>query len=330
MMTLNDLARLGVVLLAALGMASTGAADASAQDYPNKSIRVISPVTPGGPSDVALRPLAQELSKALAQPVIVENRPGAGGTLAGRTCAQSAPDGYTICNFFNDVISNAPFFFKNPGYDPYKDLTPITNGYYIVTAFLVTPSLNVNTLGELIELSKKTPGGINYASPSTGATMFMESFNEHTGSKFVTIPYKSGGEVANALLTNSVQVAIVSIGALGPHVKAGKFKALAVDSSTRLANFPDVPTLKELGYESVRIKTWYGMFAPAGTPAPIIKTLHQSIVKIYNEPAFRERTLTNFGLELATSSTPEEFARFLQEDRARTAVQAKRANVIPQ
>jgi tripartite-type tricarboxylate transporter receptor subunit TctC len=300
-----------------------------AQSYPSKPIRIISPVTAGGPSDVALRPLAQELSKALGQSVIVENRPGAGGTLAGRTCAQSAPDGYTICNFFNDVISNAPFFFKNPGYDPYKDLMPITNGYYIVTSFLVQPSLKVNTLRELIELSKTTPGGINYASPSTGATMFIESFNAHTGSKFVTIPYKSGGEVANALLSDTVKVAVVSIGALGQHVKSGALKALSVDSSERLAQFPDIPTLKELGYASVRIKTWYGMFAPAGTPEPIIRTLQQAIVKIYNEPAFRERTLTNAGLELATS-TPAEFARFLQEDRERTAEQAKRAKVEPQ
>ena len=269
------------------------------------------------------------MSKALGQSVIVENKPGAGGTLAGRTCAQATPDGYTICNFFNDVISNAPFLFKNPGYDPYKDLKPITNGYYIVTAFVVQPSLKVNSLRELIELSKSTPGGLNYASPSTGATMFMESFNEHTGSKFVTIPYKSGGEVANALLTDTVKVGIVSIGAMGPHVKAGTITALAVDSNERLALFPDVPTFKELGYDSVRVKTWYGMFAPAGTPDPIITTLQQTIIKIYNEPGFHERVLTNAGLELATS-TPAEFARFLKEDHERTAVQARRAKIEPQ
>ena len=323
--------RLGAAaaLLAGSVLLVAGATGANAQNYPSKPIRIISPVTAGGPSDVALRPLAQEMSKALGQSVIVENKPGAGGTLAGRTCAQAAPDGYTICNFFNDVISNAPFLFKNPGYDPYKDLKPITNGYYIVTAFVVQPSLKVNSLRELIELSKSTPGGLNYASPSTGATMFMESFNEHTGSKFVTIPYKSGGEVANALLTDTVKVGIVSIGAMGPHVKAGTITALAVDSNERLALFPDVPTFKELGYDSVRVKTWYGMFAPAGTPDSIITTLQQTIIKIYNEPGFHERVLTNAGLELATS-TPAEFARFLKEDHERTAVQARRAKIEPQ
>jgi tripartite-type tricarboxylate transporter receptor subunit TctC len=310
-----------------LGVVAAPAADA--QDYPSKSIRIISPVTAGGPSDIALRPLAQELSKAFGQPVIVENRPGAGGTLAGRTCAQAAPDGYTICNFFNDVVSNAPFLFKNPGYDPYKDLVPITNGYFIITSFLASPSLNVKTFPELVELSKKTPDGINYASPSTGATMFLDSFNKVTGSNFRAIPYKSGGEVATALLTNTTQVGVIAIGALAPHIQAGKLKALTVDSATRLPQFPDVPTLKEFGYDTIRIKTWYGMFAPAGTPPAIIRRLHQEIVKIYHEPAFRERVLTNAGLELATS-TPEEFARFLQEDRVRTQVQAERVGLQPQ
>ena len=142
----------GAVVL--LGLAAMTATPVTAQDYPTRPIRVISPVPPGGLSDVALRPMVQELSKVLGQPVIVDNRPGAGGTLAGRACAQAAPDGYTICNFFNDVISNAPFLFKTPGYDPYKDFAPITNGYFIASAFLVTPSLNVSTLAELIALSK--------------------------------------------------------------------------------------------------------------------------------------------------------------------------------
>jgi tripartite-type tricarboxylate transporter receptor subunit TctC len=306
------------------------AAPVTAQDYPSKPIRVISPVPPGGLSDVALRPMVQELHKVLGQPVIVDNRPGAGGTLAGRACAQAAPDGYTICNFFNDVISNAPFLFKNPGYDPYKDFAPITNGYFIASAFMVAPSLKVSTLAELIALSKATPGGLNYASPSTGATMFVESFNQHTGSNFRTIPYKSGGEAANAMLTKTVEVAILGVGTLVPHLQAGTFKALAVDTSERMPIFPSIPTFKELGYEAVRIKTWYGFFAPVNTPPAMIKTLQQAIHKVYSDPALRERTLINAGLEPALSSTPEEFARFLQEDRERTAAQAQRVGIKPE
>ena len=208
---------------------------AAAQDFPTKSIRIISPVPAGGLSDIALRPMAQELSKRLGQPVIVDNRPGAGGVIAGRACAQAAPDGYTICNLFNDVVNNAPFLFKNVGYNPKTDFVPIINVFTIITSFLITPSLNVNTLPELIELSKKQPGGINVGSPSTGATMFIRDFNNLTGSKFEPIPYKSGGEVATALLTNTVQVGTLGIGNLVPHIRAGKFKVIAVDSAEPLA-----------------------------------------------------------------------------------------------
>jgi tripartite-type tricarboxylate transporter receptor subunit TctC len=322
--------KLNPILIAVTALLGAHAAPIAAQDYPTKPIRIISPVPPGGLSDVALRPMAQELQKVLGQPVIVDNRPGAGGTLAGRACAQAAPDGYTICNFFNDVISNAPFLFKSPGYDPYKDFAPITNGYFIASAFMVAPSLKVSTLAELIALSKSTPGGLNYASPSTGATMFVESFNQHTGSQFRTIPYKSGGEAANAMLTKSVEMAILGVGTLVPHLEAGTFKALAVDTSERMPIFPNIPTFKELGYEAIRIKTWYGFFAPAGTPPTIIKTVQQAIHKVYSDPMLRERTLIKAGLEPALSSTPEEFARFLQEDRERTAAQAQRVGIKPE
>ena len=147
-----------------------------------------------------MRPMALELSKRLGQPVIIENRAGAGGTIAGRACAQAAPDGYTFCNLFNDVINNAPYLFKNIGYDPQGDFVAITNVYFITSAFLVTPDLNVNTLAELVALSKSRPDGINVGAPSTGAVLHIRDFNFYTGSKFQPIPYKSGGEVANALL----------------------------------------------------------------------------------------------------------------------------------
>jgi tripartite-type tricarboxylate transporter receptor subunit TctC len=322
-------ARAAPCLITSLCLLAASALPASAQDYPSRPVRIISPVPAGGLSDVALRPVAQALSKSLGQPVIVDNRAGAGGTLAGRACAQAAPDGYTFCNVFNDVISNAPILFKNPGYDPYRDFAPITNGFFITTSFLVTPALNVNTLDELIALSKSRPQGLDYASPSTGATMFIENFNQHTGAKFRTIPYKSGTEVANALLTNTVQVAVVGVGTLVPHLQAGTFKALSVDSAQRLALLPNVPTLKELGYEATRIKTWYGFVAPTGIPPAIVGKLHAHIVQAYSDPDIRQRALINAGLEPATN-TPEEFARFLQEDRERTAAQAKRAGIEPQ
>ena len=172
---------------------------AAAQDYPTRTIRIISPVPAGGLSDIAMRPMAIELSKRLGQPVVIENRAGANGMLAGRACAQAAPDGYTICNLFNDTVLNAPFLFKTVGYER-KDFATITNGYFITSGFLVAPSVKANTLPELIALSKSTPGGLNLGVPATTTEMFIRSFNMETGSNFQIIPYKSGNEVANALL----------------------------------------------------------------------------------------------------------------------------------
>ena len=302
---------------------------ASAQDCPSRTIRIISPVPAGGLSDIAMRPMALELSKRLGQPVIIENRAGAGGTIAGRACARAAPDGYTFCNLFNDVINNAPYLFKNIDYDPQNDFVAITNVYFITSAFLVTPDLNVNTLAELVALSKSSPDGINVGAPSTGAVLHIRDFNFYTGSKFQPIPYKSGGEVANALLTNSVQVGALGIGNLVPHVLAGKFKVLAVDSAERSPLLPDVPTLKELGLEQTRIKTWYGFLAPKGTPPAIVKRLRDEIVAIYSEPAMRERALINAGLEPDLTS-PEQFALHLAAISEQTAAQAKRLDVRPE
>ena len=314
------------VVLAALAVAVSGAA---AQDYPARMIRIISPVPAGGLSDVALRPMALELQRRLGQPVVIENRVGANGMLAGRACAQAAPDGYTICNLFNDTVLNAPFLFKTVGYDPRKDFAPITNGYFITGGFLAVPSVRADTLPELIALSRSTPGGLNLGVPATTTEMFIKSFNLETGANFQIIPYKAGNEVANALLTNSVEVANLGIGNLVPHIQAGKFKVIAVDSLTRSPLLPNVPTLKEHKLEHTRIKPWYGFFAPTGTPPAIIERIRSEIVAIYGEPAMREAALINAGLE-PIFDRPEEFARFLAQEWDRTARQMQRIGAVPQ
>ena len=270
--------------------------------------------------------LLSPLSKRLGQTVIVENSLARVGWWRG---AHAAPNGYTICNVFNDVISNAEFLFKDVNYDPNKDFSPITNGYYIINGFLPTSALEVNSLKDLIELSKSRPEGINVAPPATGITMFIETINQETGAKFHVIPYKSGSEVTNALLTNSVQAAAVGAGNMIPYLQSGKFKGLSVDSTERFPLLPDVPTLKELGHDSLRIKSWYEFAAPAGTRPDIIKLLHDEIVDIYRDPEFRRKFLTNAALE-PILDTPEEFGRFLEVDRERTGVQAKRLGVTPQ
>lgn len=313
-------------VLAALAWAHSAA---TAQTYPTKLIRIISPVPAGGLSDIALRPLVQQLSKRLGQPVIVENRPGASELVAGRACAQAQPDGYTICHLLNDTVINAPFLFKDVGYDAARDFAPITNNFFITSGIIVTPELKVNTLQELIDLSKKRPEGINFGSPATTATMFMETLKQDTGANFVTIPYKSGGEIATAILTHAVDMVFGGIGTVVSHLQSGTLKALVVEGTTRSSLLPNVPTLKEAGNPGLRVRAWYGFFAPAGTPTGIINKLHDEIVQIYDNQDFRQRTLIDTGLEPALN-TPEEFARFLDEDRKRTAVLAQRAEVHPE
>jgi tripartite-type tricarboxylate transporter receptor subunit TctC len=315
-----------LALFATLAVASTGKA---AGDYPTKIIHIISPVPAGGLSDIALRPLAQELSKRLGQPVIVDNRPGAGGLVAGRDCAQARPDGYTLCQLFNDTVINAPFLFKDVGYDAARDFAPITNNFLITSGVIVSPELKVNTLQELIDLSKKRPEGINWGSPATSTTMFIETLKQDSGANFVTIPYKSGGEVATAILTHAVDMIFAGIGNLVSYLQSGSLKALAVEGSARSPLLPNVPTLKETGYQGLRVQAWYGFFAPAQTPPDIIERIHDEIVKIYQDPQFVQRTLTNAGLELALD-TPSEFSSFIEEDRQKTAILAKRAGVEPQ
>ena len=323
----NTLSRLLAGILAP--MLAAAASAAAAQEYPTRTIRIISPVPAGGLSDIAMRPMALELQRRLGQPVIVENRAGANGMLAGRACAQAAPDGYTICNLFNDTVLNAPFLFKAVGYDPRKDFAPITNGYFITGGFLATPTVSASTLPELIALSRSTPGGLNLGVPATTTEMFIRSFNLETGSNFQVIPYKAGNEVANALLTNSVQVANLGVGNLMPHIQAGKFKVIAVDSLERLALLPDIPTLKEFKLEHTRIKPWYGFFAPAGTPPALINRLQSEIVSIYSEPTMRRNALLNAGLE-PILDTPEDFARFLAVEWERTARQMQIIGATPQ
>ncbi len=321
-----------VALTMALGVGWTVSSGQSAKlsNYPTKMVRVLSLVPAGGLSDIALRPLTQALTQQFGVPVIVENRPGAGGMVEGRACAHAAPDGYTICNVDNEVISNPDFLFKDVGYNTQKDFAPITNGYYIVSGFVVSGSMmKVHGLNELIALSKSTPGGINIGSPATSTAIFIQAFNKEVGANFHVIPYKSGAEVTNGLLTNSVQVAELGLGNMMSYLQSGAMRALSVDSNERLPQLPGAPTLRELGYESFRVKAWYGFVAPAGTPEDIIQFLHESIVDVYSQPDIRQRALINAALE-PIFDTPQEFGKYLALDYKRTGEQVKLVGLEPQ
>jgi tripartite-type tricarboxylate transporter receptor subunit TctC len=308
-----------------------GASSASAQQdaYPKRHIRVLSPFAAGGLTDAALRPLVDKLSQSLGQPLIVENRPGASGLIAARACVGSSPDGYTICVLHNDAVLNAPFLFKTVGYDPARDLVPITNHYFNTAAFAVNASLKVNNLSELVALSKARPGGIKYASMSMMIRAFVDRFSEESGASLSPIPFKGGAEAMMAVVGGHVDAIFAGIGNLLPQIESGQVKVLAVEGASRSPRLPDVPTLKEAGFEVERVRNWFGFFAPAGTPAAIVEKLHDNIVAAHKDREFTNKTLIRIGLEPVLNSSSD-FARFLETERVKAEREFKDAGVEPQ
>lgn len=309
-----------------------GSAPAAAQDaaYPTKYIRVLSPFAAGGLTDTALRPLLEKLSKSLGQQLIVENRAGASGLIAGRGCATAAPDGYTICILHNDAVTNAPFLYKSVGYDPFKDLVPITNNYITNAVIAVNGSLKVSNLKEFIELSKARPQGLKYASLSTMIKGFMDRFSEVSGASLTAVPYKGGADATLAIVSGSVDAIFAGAGNLLPQIESGQVKVLAIEGDTRSPTMPDVPTIKEAGVNIDRARNWFGFFAPAGTPPAIVQKLHASIIAAYQEdPEFTKRTLISNGLQ-PVLNTPSEFASFLKSESVKSEAEFKRAGIEPQ
>ncbi len=289
---------------------------AIAQSWPSKPVHAILPYTAGGLGDVVLRAIGAETSKALGQPVVVENRGGASTMIGAEACAKAAPDGYTICMVSVDTMSITPFTMKKPPVDPRRDFQAITNVFFLTTGFTVNPALGVNTLQEFVALAKAKPGTMNYGSTANNVQLFMDEFNKVNGTDLRYIPYKGGGEAVNALLGNQVQALYFGIGNLVGQLKSGRLKALAVDGSARSPLLPSVPTLTESGFRGLALRAWFGILAPAGTPKPVVARLNTDIVKAAGNPAFVEKHLTSLGLEPVLDS-PEHFAEFLREDIAK-------------
>jgi tripartite-type tricarboxylate transporter receptor subunit TctC len=327
-MTGNDvriLAAAAFVTLAASALVSP----ASAQTYPERNIRAILPFSPGGLGDTVLRAIGQELSKRLGQPVIVENRPGGNTLIGAQACSAAPPDGHTICMLPAGAMSYGPYLAKKMPFDPDTGMAPITNIFFLTEAFVVNPKLGVNTLMELVALSKAKPNSINYATPASSVVLFMENFKHNTGADLTKIPYKGGGDAVNAVLSGEAPVGYFGVGNMIGHLEAGTVKALAVDGNARSPILPNVPTLAEAGYTATRNRAWFGMFAPGGTPAPIVQRLNAEIAAIVSEPEFKDKFMTRLGLETVLNS-PAQFAQFLTEDRARAKLIVERSGLEPE
>jgi tripartite-type tricarboxylate transporter receptor subunit TctC len=303
---------------------------ATAQSWPAKPIRIIVPHAPGGVTDVVTRTLAQPLSEALGQPVVVENRPGAAGLLGTEVAAAAPPDGYTLVMFV-DTNTIFPSTVKVLHHDPQTSFAPITllgRGSHVLVAH---PSLPVTNLQELIAYAKAHPNELSFASPGTGSPQQLgfEIIKLKSGIDVVHIPYKGGGQAILDVLGGQVKLGMVGMAPALPHIRAGKLKALAVTSKERSPVLPDVPTVAESGFPGFETGQWQGIAAPAGTPQAVILRVHGELLKIMRQPAVVEK-MASIGMDTSVSATPNDFALMLQDELKRWPAVVKAAGIKPE
>jgi tripartite-type tricarboxylate transporter receptor subunit TctC len=282
-------------------------APAHAQNYPNRVIKMVVPAGPAGPTDLLGRLVASALSNTLGQPVIIENKGGAGGALGARAVATAAPDGYTLFVGNTATFANIPAVSASAGYDPIKDFKPIAKIMESYQVLVARPGLPVKTVGELVAYAKANPGKLNYAAVGAGNITHLsgELFKIKTGADFAIIQYKSGGEAVTAVMSGQADFAIDNVAVTRSQITAGTMRALAVTSASRQATFPDLPTMIEAGVPGFVVTSFFGIAAPAGTPAPIVEKLHKEISDALKTPKV-ESTLEQLGA-VASTDTPEQF-----------------------
>jgi tripartite-type tricarboxylate transporter receptor subunit TctC len=268
-----------IISLAAAAMSLPALAQTSS--FPQKPVRIVVPYTTGGSNDVIARLLAQQLQEAWGQPVVVENKPGAAGNIGSSDIAKSAPDGHSLLLTNINIVSMNPGLIANMPFDPQKDFAPISLLGTTALALVVHPSVAANNVRELIDLARKEPGRLNYASSGNGSPQHMsaEMFKAMTKTSLTHITYKGAAPAVNDLLAGQVQVTVGVVNQLMPHIRAGKLKALGVTSRKRLAQMPDVPTLDEAGVPGYESEIWLGLAAPAATPPAIIEQINQAVRK---------------------------------------------------
>lgn len=291
---------------------------ATGQDLPAKPIRVIVPFVAGSSIDARMRIMAQGLSERLRQQVIVENKPGAGGSLGAAQVAQSPGDGATLL-FTNNSYAINPHVYKNVGYDPMKSLTPVCRGYVTALVVLVDPRLKVTTLKEFVALAKAKPEVLNYGSSGIGSLPHFaaELFLQLAGVKLLHIPFKGDAQVMTEILGGRVSMVFSGVATAQPHVKSGAARALAVTTPQRNSGLAEVPTMAEAGFPDYKDSIWTGYFAPAATPRKTVEALNREITAMLNMPSVRER-MEITGAEAAPMNTTD-FATFIRGEVSRYA-----------
>ena len=310
-----------ILLLTLLLPGLVGAQDA----YPSRPVRFILPFPPGGPTDILGRLISERLTAQLGQPVVTENRGGAGGNVGAEAAAKSPPDGYSIV-LVAPSLAISPTLYAKLNYDPVKDLAPISL-VATVPNVVVTQTTHPATLHEFIAAAKAKPGGMNFGSGGSGTSNHLagELFNILTGAKLTHIPYKGVNLAMQDVIAGRIDFVVIGVPAAAPHVRSGKLRALAVIAPQRLPALPEVPTVAEAGLAGFEVTTWYGILAPAGTPRPIIARLNTELVKVMHSPEMKER-LAGIGTDPVTS-TPEEFAAYIQAEIGKWGDVIRKANL---
>ena len=288
---------------------------AHAQSWPAKPVRIVVAYPPGGGIDVMARQIAERLSTAWGQPVVVENKPGANTIIATDSVAKSAPDGYTVLMTTDATFSINPHLYKKLPYDAQRDFIPVTMLVLLQQLLVGHPSLPANTLQELIALAKAKPGSINYASYGSGSQPHLagEMLKEKAGINLVHVPYKGISLAVPAVMAGEVQLTFAGIATSSPQLKAGRIKAFAIGGPQRSALFPNVPTFTELGYPEVETHAWFGLFLPAGSPREAVARIASDTKRILDDADFRQKQLVDKGYD-PVGSAPDQFTAYIRKD----------------
>jgi tripartite-type tricarboxylate transporter receptor subunit TctC len=287
---------------------------AFAQDYPTKPLRFIAPNLPGGPTDILARLIGQKLTESMGQPVVIENRAGAGGNIGTEVAAKASPDGYTLLSGNNATFGANPSLYKRLGFDPIKDFAPVALVATQPNILVVHPSLPVRSVKELITLARQQPGQLNYAGSGVGtaAHLAAELFKSMTGTNIVHISYKSAGPALTDLIAGQTQLMFATALSVTPHIKSNRVRPLAVTTSKRSRLYSDLPTIAEAGVPGFEASTWHGVLVPAGTPPAIVERLNSEINKMLRTPDVSDR-ITALGGEIVGGSS-KEFADHIRRE----------------
>ncbi|MBV7484154.1 tripartite tricarboxylate transporter substrate binding protein [Bordetella sp. BOR01] len=290
---------------------------AMAAGFPDKPIKLVVPLAPGGSTDMVARMLGEKMGQALGQPVIIENRAGAGGSIGSDYVAKSAPDGYSLLMGTIGTLAVTPSLYKSLPYDSDAAFAPIsltTGAQFVLVA---NPAVQARTVGELMQLIKDNPGKLNYGSAGNGSTphLGMELLQQMTGTQITHVPYRGSGPMISALLGGEVQIGMPDLPSALPHIKAGKLVALGVTSTQRAATAPDIPTMDESGVKGFDVVSWLGILAPAGTPQAIIDTLNKAATDALRSTEMRNRLAES---DISVYATPPgEFAAYIKSERSK-------------